>query len=290
MFSLEALFCHVDDFCRGFEPLWQQKLLSDDQPRRRRSRSLSLSETLTILIAFHSSAYRNFKAFYTQMVKVHWHSAFPGLVSYQRFVEWMPSALVPLCAYLRHCFGKCSGTSFIDSTSLKVCHNRRISRHRVFKDLAARGKTSVDWFFGFKLHLVINEQGELLNAIVTPGNTDDRKPVGELLTGMFGNVFGDRGYISQSLSTQLRQTSGIHLVTKVRRKMKNRLMRLSDRLLLQRRGLVESVIGQLKNIAQIEHSRHRSPINFAVNLMAGLIAYCHQPKKPSLVTDAALPA
>ena len=290
MFSLEALFCHVDDFCRGFEPLFQQQLLSDDQSRRRRSRRLSLSETLTILIAFHSSAYRNFKAFYTQMVKVHWHSAFPGLVSYQRFVEWMPSTLVPLCAYLRHCFGKCTGTSSIDSTSLKVCHNRRISRYRVFKDLAARGKTSVDWFFGFKLHLVINEQGELLNAIVTPGNTDDRQPVADLLTGLFGNVFGDRGYISQALSTQLRQTSGIHLVTKVRRKMKNRLMRLSDRLLLQRRGLIESVIGQLKHISQIEHSRHRSPINFAVNLMAGLIAYCHQPKKPSLAADTLLPA
>jgi hypothetical protein len=188
MFSLEALFCHVDDFCGWFEPRFQQQLLSDDQPRRRRSRSLSLSETLTILIAFHSSAYRNFKAFYTQKVCVHWHSAFPGLVSYQRFVEWMPSALVPLCAYLRHCFGKCSGTSFIDSTSLKVCHNRRISGHRVFKSLAARGKTSVDWFFGFKLHLVVNERGELLNTIVTPGNTDDRQPVCELLDGMYGNV------------------------------------------------------------------------------------------------------
>jgi len=253
-------------------------------------RSLSLSETLTILIAFHSSAYRNFKSFYTHRVCVHWRSAFPGLVSYHRFVEWMPSALVPLCAYLRHCFGKCTGTSFIDSTSLKVCHNRRISRHRVFKDLAARGRTSVDWFLGFKLHLVINEQGELLNAIVTPGNTDDRKPVAELLAGMFGNVFGDRGYISQALSMQLRQASKIHLVTKVRRKMKNRLMRLSDKLLLQRRGLIESVIGQLKHIAQIEHSRHRSPINFAVNLMAGLIAYCHQPKRSSLFADKALSA
>src|SRR4028119_1193802 len=81
MFSLEALFCHVDDFCRGFEPRFQQQLLPDELPRRRRSRRLSLSETLTILIAFHSSAYRNFKAFYTKMVKVHWHSAFPGLVS-----------------------------------------------------------------------------------------------------------------------------------------------------------------------------------------------------------------
>jgi Transposase DDE domain len=181
----------------------------------------------------------------------------------------MPLALVPLCVYLHHCFGKCSGTSFIDSTSLKVCHNHRI---------ASRGKTSVDWFFGFKLHLVVNERGELLNAIITLGNTDDRQPGCDLLAGMFGNVFGDRGYISQALCVQLPQESKIHLITKVWRKMKNRLMRLLDKLLLQRWGLIESVIDQLKNIAQIEHSRHRSPINFAVNLMAGLIAYCHHPK------------
>ncbi len=290
MLSLEALFCHVDDFCNWFEPRWKQQLLEEAQPRRQRARSLCLSETLTILIAFHSSAYRHFKAFYTQRVCIHWQQAFPGVVSYQRFVEWMPSVLLPLCAYLRHCFGHCSGTSFIDSTSLKVCHNRRIAGHRVFKDLAARGKTSVDWFFGFKLHLVVNEQGELLNAKLTPGNTDDRKPVPDLLQTMFGNVFGDRGYLSQSLSARLRQTSGVRLVTKLRRNMKNRLMPLSDKLLLRRRGFIESVIDQLKNIAQIEHSRHRSPINFAVNLIAGLTAYCHQPNKPSLRTSAALPA
>ena len=110
------------------------------------------------------------------------------------------------------------------------------------------------------------------------------------LQGCLAMYEGDRGYISQALCAQLRQESKIHLITKVRRKLKNRLMRLSDKLLLQRRGLIESVIDQLKNIAQIEHSRHRSPINFAVNLMAGLIAYCHQPQKPSLVTDAAFPA
>ena len=93
----------------------------------------------------------------------------------------MPSALLPFCIYLKHCFGECSGISFIDATSLKVCHNRRIPRHRVFSNLAARGKTSVDWFFGFKLHLVVNECGELLNFTLTPGNIDDRKPVLELL-------------------------------------------------------------------------------------------------------------
>lgn len=245
---------------------------------------------MTILIAFHQSAYRNFKWFYTQLVCRYWHKAFPGLVSYNRFVEWIPSTLIPLSAYLRQCFGKCTGLSFIDATSIKVCHNRRIASHKVFTPLAARGKTSVDWFFGFKLHLVINERGELLNVQLTPGNTDERKLVPQLLQQLFGKVFGDRGYIAQKLALQLWQNSGIQLITKLKRNMKNRLMRLSDKLLLRRRAVIESVIDQLKNISQIEHSRHRSPVNCLVNLVCGLIAYCHQPKKPSLLIDAALPA
>lgn len=289
MLSLEALFCHVDDFCQRFEPQWQQRLLSDGLQHRRRARSLSLSEIMTILIAFHQSAYRNFKWFYTQLVCRYWRRAFPGLVSYQRFVEWMPSTLMPLCAYLRHCFGKCSGISFIDSTSIKVCHNRRIASHKVFKPLAARGKTSVDWFFGFKLHLVVNAQGELLNAILTPGNIDDRQPVPQLLQRLFGKVFGDRGYVSEKLARELWQIGGIQLLTRLKRNMKNRLMSWADKLLLRRRAIIESVIDQLKNISQIEHARHRSPINAFVNVVCGLIAYCHQPKKPSLFPNAGLP-
>lgn len=289
MLSLEALFCHVDDFCQRFEPQWQQRLLSDGLQHRRRARSLSLSEIMTILIAFHQSAYRNFKWFYTQLVCRYWRRAFPGLVSYQRFVEWMPSTLMPLCAYLRHCFGTCTGISFIDSTSIKVCHNRRIASHKVFKPLAARGKTSVDWFFGFKLHLVVNAQGELLNAILTPGNIDDRQPVPQLLQRLFGKVFGDRGYVSEKLARELWQIGGIQLLTRLKRNMKNRLMNWADKLLLRRRAIIESVIDQLKNISQIEHARHRSPINAFVNVVCGLIAYCHQPKKPSLFPDAVLP-
>ncbi len=161
MFSLEDLFCSVDDFCQSFEARWQRQLLADGLQHRRRKRSLCLSEIMTILIAFHQSSYRNFKAYYLEKVQAQRPSAFPGLVSYQRFVEWIPSALLPLCAYLRSCFGRCTGISFLDSTSLKVCHNRRIQQHKVFKELAARGKTSVDWFFGFKLHLVVNDKGEL---------------------------------------------------------------------------------------------------------------------------------
>ncbi|HSM81253.1 MAG TPA: IS982 family transposase [Nodosilinea sp.] len=230
-----------------------------------------------------------YKAFYCKYVCVHWREAFPSLVSYNRFVEWMPSALLPLCVYLKHCFGACTGISFIDSSSLKVCHNRRIRRHKVFRGLAARGKISVDWFFGFKLHLVVNDQGELLNIQITPGNTDDRKPACDLLQGLYGKVFADRGYVSKALAQRLFATCGIEFFAKPRRNMKNHLMRLTDKLLARKRAIVETVIDQLKNISQIEHSRHRSSTNFMVNVICGLIAYCHQPKKPSLNFDFALP-
>jgi hypothetical protein len=201
MISLEELFCSVDDFCQVFEPAWERQLLGNGLQLRKRTRSLTLSESMTIQIAFQSS-YRNFKTFYIEKVRAHWLPQFPGLVSYNRFVELVPSTLIPLCAYLRSCFGRCTGLSFIDSTSLKVCHNRRISQHKVFQGLAARGKTSVDWFFGLKLHLVVNDRGELLNFMVTPGNVDDRKPVPELLQELFGRVFADKGYISQKLAQQ----------------------------------------------------------------------------------------
>lgn len=268
MFSLEELFCCVDDFCQAFEPQWERQLLGNGLQQRKRARSLCLSELMTILVGFHQSCYRNFKTYYQELVQCHFQSAFPGLVSYGRFVEWMPSALLPLCGYLRSCFGDCSGISFIDSTSLKVCHNRRILQHKVFENLAARGKTSVDWFFGFKLHLVVNDQGELLNFVLTPGNTDDRTPVPKLLQQLFGKVFADKGYVSQKLAKQLLESVGVQLMTKLKRNIKNRLMPLADRLLLRKRAIIETIIDQLKNISQLEHSRHRSPVNCLVNIVA----------------------
>lgn len=282
MLSLEELFCFVDDFCKKFEPRWRQQLLQDGPQHRQRERSLCQSEIMTILSAFPQYNYRNFKAYYLEKVQVQCYSAFPGLVSYQRFGEWMPSALLPLCAYLRQCFGSCTGISFLDSTSLKVCHNRRIQQHKVFKNLAARGKTSVDLFFGFKRHLLVNDKGELLNFTLTPGNTDDRQPVRKLLQQLFGKVFADKGYVSHKQALRLLETVGVQLITKLRRNMKHRLMPLSERLLLRKRAIIETVIDQLKNISQIEHSRHRSPVNCLVNVVCGLIAYCHQPKKPSI--------
>ena len=286
MNSLVELFCAVDDFCVAFEPKWQRQLVANGQVHRQRARQLGLSEIMTILILFHQSHYRNFKAFYTEYVLVHLQAEFPGLVSYTRFVEFIPSTLIPLCGYVRQCFGPCTGISFIDSTSLAVCHNRRIAHHKVFAGVAARGKTSVGWFFGFKLHLVFNDRGELLQLALTPGNVDDRQPVPHLVKQLFGKLFADKGYLSQALFEQLLETFGVQLVTKLKRNMKNRLMPWADRLFLRKRAIVETIIDQLKNISQIEHTRHRSPVNFLVNLLCGLIAYCHQPKKPSLHLEA----
>ena len=279
--SLLELFCHVDDFCQGFEPVWQQSLLQQGTIKRVRQTQLSTSEIMTIVIHFHQARYRDFKTYYTDYVQVYLRDEFPQLVSYTRFVELMGRVVVPLIAYFYTCKGRCTGISFVDATSLVVCHNRRIPRHKVFDGLAARGKTSLGWFFGFKLHLVINDRGEILAVTLTPGNTDDRQPLPHMARELFGKLFGDKGYISAPLA-QLLLEQGIELITSVRRNMKNRLLPLVDKLLLRKRAIIETVNDQLKNISQIEHTRHRSPINFLVNLFAGLVAYCHQPKKPSL--------
>jgi hypothetical protein len=282
--SLLELFCHVDDFWMGYAAEWERDLLNNGLRQRRRAGQLCVSEIMTIIIYFHQMRYRDFKTYYTQFVQVYLRSEFPQLVSYSRFVELMPSVLVPLCAYLQSCYGECTGISFIDSTPVVVCHNRRIRQHRVFATLAQRGKNSVDWFFGFKLHLVVNDRGELLACRLTAGNVDDRVVVPKLIQRLWGKLFGDKGYLSQPLTQQLRQ-HGITLITKLKSNMKNRLILLSDKLLLRKRSILETITDQLKNISQIEHSRHRSLANFMVNLVAGLIAYCHQPKKPSLALD-----
>jgi len=282
--SILDLFVSVDTFWQQFEPVWEREQVANGR-RRRRATRLHPSEIMTIAILFQQSHYRTFKAFYTEYVQVHLRREFPQLVSYTRMVELLPRVLAPLAVYLQTQLGACTGVSFIDSTCLRVCHNARIHAHRVFKADARRGKTSMGWFYGFKLHLVVNDRGELLAFCLTPGNVDDRQPVPRLVRRLFGKLFGDRGYLSQALAEQLFVTQGLRLITKLRKNMRNVLMDLADKLLLRKRALIETINDQLKNICQIEHTRHRSPFNFLVHLLAGLIAYCHQPKKPSLIRD-----
>ncbi len=276
-----SLFCQIDDFCQSFEPLLQQHLLKDQtRPSRNRAAKLSTSEMMTIVIGFHQARFRDFKKYYL-LLFTELKRLFPGLVSYTRFVQLMPRLFLPMTAFALSQRGKCSGISYVDSTTLQVCHSKRINRNKVFRGIAQRGRSTKGWFYGFKLHLVINDCGELLSFQVTPGNTDDRKPVKELAKSLWGKLFGDKGYISASLAQELLE-KGTQLITSVRDNMKNKLMSLEDKALLRKRSIIETVNDQLKNISQIEHTRHRSPMNFMVNLMAGLIAYMLKPNKPSI--------
>ena len=281
MDNLTELYCVVDEFAKEFFPEFEKAQLDYGVKKRQSSCSLTPSEIITIMIYFHQLRFRDFKTFYTQYVMKHLRKEFPDLVSYNRFVELMPSILLPLCFFIRAQNKNNIGIYFIDSTTIDVCHIKRASSNRVFKHIAKKSKSSMGWFFGFKLHIVINDQGEIIAFKITSSTTDDRAPVDQMTQGLTGKLFGDRGYISQELFDKLYQR-GLKLVTRIKKIMKNKLMPLIDKLLLRKRTIIESVNDQLKNISQIEHSRHRSVNHFIVNLLAVSAAYALQPKKPSL--------
>jgi hypothetical protein len=281
MKNLVELYCDVDDFCKVFIPQWQKQLISDGTRKRCRASRMSVSEIMTVIIGFHMSHHRDFKNYYLGYVTQFYKKAFPELLSYTRFLEVMPSMIVPMCAYFSSLKGKPTGIEFIDSTSLKVCHNIRIPRHKTFDGIAQRGKGTMGWFYGFKLHLIVNYRGEIVAAKVTTANVHDAKPVEELAQGLTDKLYGDKGYLSKALESTLFE-KGVKLITTVRKNMKAKAMSLWDRAMLSRRFIIETINDQLKNISFIEHSRHRSINGFTLNLMAGLVAYCLKKDKPSL--------
>ena len=282
-----SIFYELDNFCKELNSYLEHSMLPCDRKKLRLepSRSLSLSEIMTICVGFHLSGYRNFKWYYNRMITKEYRKFFPKLVSYNRFVELMPYTAIPLTLFMQICGkGACTGISFMDSTTLDVCDSHRISQHRVFKGIAQRGKSSTGWFYGFKLHLTVSERGDILNFCLTPGNVDDRNPkvIHQLTKSLYGKLFADKGYISQKLVEELLEQE-IQLITKQRKNTKNaKLMQFCDRILLRKRAVIESVNDFLKNICQIEHSRHRSCCNFITNLVSGLVAYSFLPKKPSI--------
>jgi len=278
--DLTALYCCEDDFWKRSRCEWEKHLIDSGKSNRGPDPELSPSEMMTITILFHQSNYRTFKNFY-EHISANYRSFFPELISYSRFVYLMKSLFVPLFAFLLHFTGTVTGIAFVDSTCIKVWHNKRIQRNKVFKNLAKTGKTTAGWFHGFKLHLVINDRGEILAFQITQGNIADISMLETLTKGIVGKLFGDKGYISSKLAKNLFKR-GLQLFTSLRDKMKQKLMSLQDKILLRKSSLIETVNDQLKNISQIEHTRHRSPQNFLINLLSGLAAYMLQPKKPSL--------
>ena len=279
-----SLFCDIDAFFLAYEKWMATHCLSQETATpetRGRRRSLHPSEVMTLLIAFHQSGYRTFKHFYQRHVCVYWCAEFPYLVSYSRFVRLEKEVLTVLTFYLQANLGTCSGISFVDSTRLRVCDNKRISSHRVFAKKAGCSKTSMGWFCGFKLHLVINDKGEILDVELTVGNIDDRRPLPKFAEGLHGSLYADKGYISKDLRELLGE-QGVNLVYKVRKNMDPLDLSVSDEVLLKKRMLIESVIKIVKTQTQLEHTRQRNYLNFQVNVVSALIAYQLLENKPSL--------
>lgn len=279
--QITEIFCLVDEFMIEFNHKIS-KMIIGNPPKRKPT--MSSSEVITIMILFQLSSVRNFKSFYLLYIKRHLKDDFPKTVSYNRFVELQKQVLLPVALFAKTCcLGECTGISFIDSTPLRVCKNKRIFNHKVFQGIATRGKSTMGYFYGFKLHIIINEIGQILDFQITQANVDDRNPLkcGNLLKNIWGKLYGDKGYVSRQLCEVLFE-NGIHFITGVRKNMKNQLMDLHDKIMLRKRSIIETINDQLKNICMIEHSRHRSFHNFLNNVLTGLIAYSFLPNKPAV--------
>jgi len=281
---LEELYCLVDDFSQEFMGGWEATLIQEGVCKKSWECQMSASEIMTIMILFHKKNYRKFKHFYIGYVSLFLKKEFPTLLSYSRFVEQKKRVIMPLFFFMLSLSKKQTGIYFVDSTTLKVCHINREKQHKVFAGLAKKSKSSMGWFFWFKLHILINSCGEIMGIKFTQSTVDDRSPVLDLTAGLYGKLIADKGYISANLKEILFER-GIELISKIKKNMKPQMMDAFDKALLRKRAIVESVIDQLKNISQIEHSRHRSVSNFILNLIAGLTAYGLQPKKPAIDTS-----
>lgn len=280
--DITALYCCLDDFVRLFDE-WERCHLIDTGRKRQRQGKLSLSEMMLIMILFHTGSFKNFKCFYIYGIGHKYRGCFSELPTYERFVALQKRMFVPLSVLLHMLLGQGERTGLyvVDSSCLKVCHNKRISRNKVFDGLAERGKTTMGWFFGFKLHIIINHKGALVAIHITPGNVDDRAPLAKLTAGLKGILLADKGYISQQWFIKLWK-KGLHILVGIRKNMKNYLMPIFNKLLLRKRFIVETLFGVLKQDMGLEHSRHRSPINAVIHVLSCLVAYCFRKNKPKM--------
>ena len=270
-YDIVAIFCCIDDFCIMYEESEKQHLI-DTGKQRNRATTLTLAEMLTIMVIFHFGPCKNFKYFYKHFLPFKHAGDFKKFPTYERFVQLMPRLFIPLNVMLHCISGEKTGTYIVDSTRLPICDNKRISRNKVFKGLAQRGKTTMGWFYGLKLHLLINYKGQIMGLQITPGNIDDRAVVASMTKKLKGKLFGDKGYLSKKLFLELYRR-GLKLITGIRKNMKNYLMNFTEKLLLRKRFLIETIFGQLKIAMNLCHTRSRSTVNFFVNVLSCLTAY-----------------
>jgi len=278
---LTEVFCEVDDFCQAFEAQWQAYLIGSGAAPRGPQPGLAVSEIITLLLVLHSTRFKYLKNFYQGCARPLLRQCFPSMPCYEQFVTVQKRAFVPLLFFLLSRLGKKTGIYYIDSTSLPVCDNHRIHRHKTFAGLAARGKTSMGWFFGFKLHLVFNNLNEIVAFKLTPGQVHDTKPVPQLTQNLLGKLFADKGYIGKKLAAEL-LCRGLTLFTRVRKNMKSLPLSMPDKLLLNARNMAETIIGSIKEFSSLNLPKHRLPLNAFLHLLAAITAYQINPIKPKL--------
>jgi len=281
---LVDIFFEIDNFCKFIEQDQNIRLLSSGKLIRKKPCMITASEVLVIAVLYHSSGYATFKHYYIKHVQQFLVKEFPNLPSYNRFVE-LKNKLAPLmfCLMKIAKLGQCTGISYIDSFPLRVCHNLRIYSHKTFPS-AAKGKSSTGWFYGFKLHTIINDKGEIIAFDVTPANVSDNNKnlLERLAEGLSGKIYGDKGYMLNQENWKEFYEKQISFITKIRKNMKNKLMDEMDKLLLGKRYLIETVGGILKESLNLEHARHRSIFGFLSHVFGSIIAYSFREKKPHL--------
>lgn len=282
--QLISIFCEIDDFCKEFDQYAEHYFLTGLEKGKRGPKCcLAVSEIMTILVMFQMSKYRDFKSFYKGLLCMVYKPYFPHVPSYERFVNLMKKAIFPLTLFTQIKSGKRTGIYYIDSSCLPVCHLMRSKRHKVFDDTAHYGRTSVGWFFGLKLHIVVNNLGELMAFKITRGHRHDGKEAPSLLKTLKGLAFGDKGYLGKKIFEEL-FSSGLKLITRKRKNMKESpALSAYERQLLDQRGIIETVIGHLKHGYQVWHTRHRSVINAMTHLISTLAAYAIKPLKLSAI-------
>jgi hypothetical protein len=287
--QLIKLFIAIDDFCIALQAWKQKQAWLKSQVTN--TPTISDSELLAILIFYQCSGYKCFQYYYQDLVTTELKLYFPRQISYERFVALLPRLLPGLYIFLKMqtLLSRRTNQYFIDSKKIVVCDNRRIHNHKVFRDCAKRGKSSTGWFYGFKLHLVINNYGQIMSFLFTQGNVADNNQVvlKYMLAGLQGQCFADKGYLTTLFEEFYLQ--GLQLITKVRNKMKNKLIKLSDYMKLRKRALIESVNDILTSVFDLEHTRHRSPVNALAHMLSALIAYCFYEDKPAVFIEHSYP-
>src|SRR6267143_1605045 len=282
--KLIEIFCDCDDFYKKYEQFIVNKGVGVKPSKSNRIPALHVSEIMTILILYHLTGMKCFQYYYNEIVQKHFQSYFPHLLSYNRFVELIPCCILPFWLFVNtERTGEETGFYYGDSKKMPVCHNLRIYGNKVFKGIAGRSKSSTGWFYGLKLFLVINQYGQIMRCMISPANIADNNidMMRKVFNKLKGYLFADRGYISQKAFEEFYR-QGLKIVTTVKRNMKNKLMIMAEKLALKKRNLIETVNDLLMTICDIDHTRHRNPINAITHALAGVTAYSYLDKLPSI--------